>query len=475
MIGSPLVRAPRRRLAAARTGGWRSRRCSRADTDKVGTAGTLERILLGPAHVTDGSENLVGALRQSMAALGARTLREMQRVEMVYAPRRPRPRASPATGPLTTDDIGDDLFFEGKVARIKDARAPERLPRVVAAGMDEADGSVLVAAGDRADWALNLFEDPTVDAEVGERRFRRSPTTRRRRLARAIRGLILRYGTPAERLGRGPSFRLRPPGRPARPMAIEVAVESTVEAALDAVFATIADLEAWPTWSPSRAGSGPSTPGSDGPPTAGERLVVEQDAAGRAGRFEATITALEQGRRLALRGRDADGVTIDIEALVETGGGPRCFGDRAALDDPIGLLLRYRVRVAGLPAGRAGGPFRHRRPAHHLGAAGRGLTSVHGVSRQASMPRAGSARHRAVATRTRRKDLDRMTAAPTTRSASTAGPGGFAAFLTSLNGFAVLARRCSSFPTPPIDAPRGDPRSSSARWSGSPTSWRWSD
>jgi len=28
--------------------------------------------------------------------------------------------------------------------------------------------------------------------------------------AKAIRGLILRYGTPAERLGRGPSFRLRP-------------------------------------------------------------------------------------------------------------------------------------------------------------------------------------------------------------------------------------------------------------------------
>jgi IMP dehydrogenase len=52
----------------------------------VGTAGTLERILFGPAHVTDGTENLVGALRQSMAALGARDLREMQQVEMVYAP-----------------------------------------------------------------------------------------------------------------------------------------------------------------------------------------------------------------------------------------------------------------------------------------------------------------------------------------------------------------------------------------------------
>jgi IMP dehydrogenase len=53
---------------------------------RVGTIGSLERILLGPADVTDGTENLVGALRQSMAALGARTLADLQRVEMVYAP-----------------------------------------------------------------------------------------------------------------------------------------------------------------------------------------------------------------------------------------------------------------------------------------------------------------------------------------------------------------------------------------------------
>jgi IMP dehydrogenase len=52
----------------------------------VGTVGTLENILLGPATVSDGSQNLVGALRQSMAALGARTLRDMQQVELVYAP-----------------------------------------------------------------------------------------------------------------------------------------------------------------------------------------------------------------------------------------------------------------------------------------------------------------------------------------------------------------------------------------------------
>jgi IMP dehydrogenase len=53
---------------------------------RVGTTGSLDRILNGPAAVTDGSENLMGALRQSMAALGARTIAEMQRVEIVYAP-----------------------------------------------------------------------------------------------------------------------------------------------------------------------------------------------------------------------------------------------------------------------------------------------------------------------------------------------------------------------------------------------------
>ena len=87
MIGSPLARAEE---APGRGTNWGmaapSPTLPRGTRIKVGTVGTLERILLGPAHVTDGSENLVGALRQSMAALGARTIRDMQRVEMVYAP-----------------------------------------------------------------------------------------------------------------------------------------------------------------------------------------------------------------------------------------------------------------------------------------------------------------------------------------------------------------------------------------------------
>lgn len=53
---------------------------------EVGIAGPLKEILFGPAHKDDGTMNLVGALRLSMSSLGARTIKEMQQVEMVIAP-----------------------------------------------------------------------------------------------------------------------------------------------------------------------------------------------------------------------------------------------------------------------------------------------------------------------------------------------------------------------------------------------------
>jgi len=87
MLGSPLARAEE---APGRGMNWGMAAPSpvlpRGTRIRVGTTGSLERILFGPARVTDGSENLIGALRQSMAALGARSIVEMQAVEVVYAP-----------------------------------------------------------------------------------------------------------------------------------------------------------------------------------------------------------------------------------------------------------------------------------------------------------------------------------------------------------------------------------------------------
>jgi IMP dehydrogenase len=87
MLGSPLARAAE---APGRGVNWGMAAPSpvlpRGTRIKVGVAGPLETILFGPASVTDGSQNLMGALRQSMAALGARTIQDMQQVEIVYAP-----------------------------------------------------------------------------------------------------------------------------------------------------------------------------------------------------------------------------------------------------------------------------------------------------------------------------------------------------------------------------------------------------
>jgi len=53
---------------------------------RVGTSGTLEQILFGPTSVTDGSQNLVGALRTAMGVCGVSNLQEMHKVEVVIAP-----------------------------------------------------------------------------------------------------------------------------------------------------------------------------------------------------------------------------------------------------------------------------------------------------------------------------------------------------------------------------------------------------
>jgi len=53
---------------------------------KVGSTGTLEQILFGPTSMTDGSQNLVGAIRTAMGVCGAATIQEMHQVEMIVAP-----------------------------------------------------------------------------------------------------------------------------------------------------------------------------------------------------------------------------------------------------------------------------------------------------------------------------------------------------------------------------------------------------
>jgi len=53
---------------------------------RVGVMGSLEEILYGPAKVDDGSQNLMGALQTSMGNVGAKSIKEMQKTEIIIAP-----------------------------------------------------------------------------------------------------------------------------------------------------------------------------------------------------------------------------------------------------------------------------------------------------------------------------------------------------------------------------------------------------
>lgn len=67
--------------AAARSVGCAGKRV------QVGGVAPLSEIIAGPAHVADGSSNLMGALRRAMATTGYSELKEFQRVGVVYAER----------------------------------------------------------------------------------------------------------------------------------------------------------------------------------------------------------------------------------------------------------------------------------------------------------------------------------------------------------------------------------------------------
>jgi IMP dehydrogenase len=87
MIGSPFARA---KEAPGRGYHWGMATPSpilpRGTRIKVGSTGTLEQILRGPAQLDDGTHNLLGALKTSMGTLGAKNIKEMQQVEVVIAP-----------------------------------------------------------------------------------------------------------------------------------------------------------------------------------------------------------------------------------------------------------------------------------------------------------------------------------------------------------------------------------------------------
>ena len=52
----------------------------------VGTKGTLQQLMHGPSNVTNGTQNLVGALRVAMGMCGSYTVRDFHQTDMIVAP-----------------------------------------------------------------------------------------------------------------------------------------------------------------------------------------------------------------------------------------------------------------------------------------------------------------------------------------------------------------------------------------------------
>ena len=87
MIGSPIARSDNAPGSGFHWGmATPSQVLPRGTRIEVGSTGSLERIIKGPALLDDGTHNLLGAIKTSMSTLGVKNIKEMQNVEIVIAP-----------------------------------------------------------------------------------------------------------------------------------------------------------------------------------------------------------------------------------------------------------------------------------------------------------------------------------------------------------------------------------------------------
>lgn len=121
-------------------------------------------------------------------------------------------------------------------------------------------------------------------------------------------------------------------------MTIAVEVESRIGRLPADVYAQLIEIERFPEWLVAsgivrveRLDGGGLAPGA--------KVRIAQRVGGRSSVFEGAISALEPGRSLGLRGRDPDGVSIEIDAGVS----PDELGTRLRWSLRIGLPLRFRM------------------------------------------------------------------------------------------------------------------------------------
>jgi uncharacterized protein YndB with AHSA1/START domain len=129
---------------------------------------------------------------------------------------------------------------------------------------------------------------------------------------------------------------------------IAVEVETQIRRPPTAVFDELVAVERFPQW---LIASGiVRVERADGGPLAiGSGLRISQTVGGRSTTLDSVITALEPSVAFALRGRDAEGVTIELDAQLSS---DDALTTRLRWTVRLGLPLRYRVFEA-MVAGQA--------------------------------------------------------------------------------------------------------------------------
>lgn len=121
-------------------------------------------------------------------------------------------------------------------------------------------------------------------------------------------------------------------------MTIAVEIESRIGRSPADVYAELSAIERFPEWLVA-SGIVRVERLDGGQLAAGSKVRVAQRVGGRSTVLDGTITALEPDRAFGLRGRDPDGVSIEIDAAMS----PDELGTRLRWSLRIGLPLRFRM------------------------------------------------------------------------------------------------------------------------------------
>jgi uncharacterized protein YndB with AHSA1/START domain len=120
-------------------------------------------------------------------------------------------------------------------------------------------------------------------------------------------------------------------------MAVTAELETMIARNCDDVFARLADVGRYPEWLIASGIISAEVVGVE-PVTAGSKLLIRQQLAGRASTLEGTVTAFEPGSRLAFRAKDPEGISIEIDARLS----PEAATCRLRWAVKLGLPLKYR-------------------------------------------------------------------------------------------------------------------------------------